>query len=351
MMYVAAAKDFQQLGCQLYVVNTANNLGIYVSHFRDAGYIVLHLPCLNTWFSKCHFCRLIYKYIKKEGIDVIHVHRDDIKFIVAFCAWFCGIRCVCTHHSIYYSNWYSRWYHIILRKISSRVFHCKQQSISRSVYLNERNYYHNDTILVNNWYDKTKFYPASYGEKEDLRRKLNISKDAKVIVSVGSCRELKRHKDIIEAVAIIKKIIPDIYYFHLGEGEMLEEEKRLVSAYELNNSVRFVGNQTDVRKYLVTSDIYVMTSRLEGLSLSTIEAMACGIPTILYNVPGLHDFNMENECSLQVKELPAQLANGCLQLLEDNILAKKLVENALDLVHSKFSMEKNIKEIIALYKG
>ena len=42
IMYVAAAKLFQDLGCELYVVNTANHLGEYTPFFKEAGYTVLH---------------------------------------------------------------------------------------------------------------------------------------------------------------------------------------------------------------------------------------------------------------------------------------------------------------------
>ena len=64
----------------------------------------------------------------------------------------------------------------------------------------------------------------------------------------------------------------------------------------------FVVTRLMLEKYLIASDIYLMPSMHEGIPITTIECLACGIPTILYDVPGLHDFNQEEECSILIKE-------------------------------------------------
>ncbi len=349
MMYVAAAKDFQQLGCQLYVISSASILGDYASFFVDAGYVVKHFPYSKNIFGRFSFYHEIQEFIKKESIDVVHVHRNGIKCGIAYCAWRCGIKCVCTHHSVYNSHWYSILYHRLMRWCMTHAFGCIQQSISHSVYNNEKDYYHNITILVNNWYDITKFFPASKGEREEIRNQLGLNNKTKVIISVGSCRELKRHKDIIDTVAIIKSKYPNMCYLHLGDGDMLKEEKSYAKQKCVDSNIRFVGNQTDVRKYLIASDVYVMTSRLEGLSLSTIEAMACGVPVVLYHVPGLKDFNLEKECSFQIEESPSALASMCIKIFEGAKNVDVVVANAIELVKYKFNMHKNVREIFKLY--
>ncbi len=351
MMYVSAAHDFQNLGCQLYVLNTSIKLGEFSPFFVKAGYKVIHFPYNKSFAGRFAFFNRLKKFIKQEHIDIVHVHRNDIEFGMAYCAWSCGVKCVCTHHSIYRSNWYSIGYHRFLRWFMTYAFKCRQQSISYSVFENERNYYHNDSVLIYNWYDSNKFYPAQEGEKEKIREQLGISIKSKVIVSVGSCRELKRHQDIIEAVALLKKDISDICYLHLGEGEMLEDEKKSAKALGVEEHIRFIGNQTSVRNYLIASDVYVMTSCLEGLSLSTIEAMACRIPAVLYHVPGLKDFNKEKECSVQIKESPAYLAEACKRLFVESDKNQEIADNAYELVHTKFDQKKNVAKIFRLYHG
>ena len=93
-----------------------------------------------------------------------------------------------------------------------------------------------------------------------------------------------------------------------------------------------------------------MTSKFEGISITTIEAMACGIPTILYNVPGLRDFNLEGENSLLIKEDYLLLANSIIDLFANKSLMTNLAINAKIFVNKKFNLEQNASMIYDLYQ-
>ena len=75
IMYVDAADEFRSLGCELYVINSAERLGKYADMFKDAGYKVYHLPCPSGLITRWSYCQQIVRLVKKEGIDVIHTHR------------------------------------------------------------------------------------------------------------------------------------------------------------------------------------------------------------------------------------------------------------------------------------
>lgn len=83
---------------------------------------------------------------EKEGIDVIHTHASNMKWDMALVACLAGIRSVYTFHSCFKSRPISYLYHIWLRWSAKNLLSCKFQTISDSVYDNERLYYHNGTI-------------------------------------------------------------------------------------------------------------------------------------------------------------------------------------------------------------
>lgn len=249
------------------------------------------------------------------------------------------------------SHWYSWPLHFFYRWTSHYLFHCTLQTISDSVDKNERCYYRGKTTLVYNWYGKYRFYPAAEGEKERVRKELGIPDYALVVVSVGGCSHIKRHHDVIKAMSEIVKKHPDAVYLHLGEGDTLEEERALARELHLDDNVMFLGNKKDVRHYLVAADIYLMSSKFEGISLTTIEAMACRIPAILYNVPGLRDFNAQSECSMLIPEDSRLLAEMVLSLYKDKERQETLKNNAQAFVNDKFDMEKNARKIYDLYRG
>ena len=93
-----------------------------------------------------------------------------------------------------------------------------------------------------------------------------------------------------------------------------------------------------------------MPSIFEGISLTTIEAMACLIPSVLYNVPGLCDFNQEKECSELIAEDYHILAKTVIELFRNKERQQELIKNAKEFVDKKFYMKTNVKKIFELYK-
>lgn len=348
IMYVNAAPIFRQLGCELTVVNTADHLGEYTPYFKQAGYQVIHFPIPASYQKRWKMRHEVIQLIK--DYDVVHIHRHDLHCFMAYCAWKAGCKSIYTAHNVFKSHWYSYVLHFMQHWIAEHLFHCLLQTISDSVNKNETEYFHAKTYLVYNWYCSNHFFPGQKGEKAALRTANNIPIDAFVLISVGGCSPIKRHTEIIKALPQIIKRHANTIYLHLGMGVSLEEEQQLAKELCVTNYVRFIGNQTDVRSFLVMSDIYVMPSRFEGISLTTIEAMATGIPCVLYDVPGLRDFNQEHVTSVLIPEDAQLLAEHVCQLYEDQERQSEIIQAAKKLVRKKYDMKTNIKKIVELYR-
>lgn len=351
IMYVDAAPVFQKKGCELLVVASAPQLGEFAPYFENAGYKVYHkpFPNLKDYIGRIKYYMRFIKFIKDEGIDVVHIHSHGSMWGMALCAWSSGIKSVKTFHAVFPTNWYSYLYHYLLRWSAKKVFKCKFQSIGNSVHDHELNLYKNKTIKISNWYGSNRYFSAHKGEKMQVKKELNISEDTFVLISIGGCDRNKRHHDLIKALPLIINKIPNILYLHLGSGVSTEEEKELCVDLGVAEYVRFCGNQRDVRKYLIASDIYIMTSRSEGLSITTIEAMACGIPSILYNVSGLRDFNNNGENCFLIPEDYKLLAEKVIYLHNQPEDGVRIANNAKKMVDELYNMEKNASKIYELY--
>ena len=237
IMYVDAASEFKKLGCELSVVNTAKKMGEYSSSFEKAGYKVYHWQYPKSYIKRWKYYKKIIQFLKDDHYDLVHIHSSALKWGLSYCAWKAGCGSVYTFHNVFRSHWYSYPYHWWLRWCSKRVFGCTFQTISDSVYENEKNYYHNDTIRIYNWYGCNRFYPALPNEKQAIREKLNIPQDALIIISVGGCSPIKRHTDIIKAMPEIIKMYPNMIYLHLGEGTSLYEEKSLAEELHIEKNI------------------------------------------------------------------------------------------------------------------
>jgi glycosyltransferase involved in cell wall biosynthesis len=353
VMYVQAASLFQESGCELIALSTANHLGGYADNFKEKGYQIEHQPLtlsLKTVFSFIQSLIWIFKFIKTEKIDVVHIHRSSHFWWVALAAKLAGAGGVRTIHNVFKNRWFTRPKAIIERWSARVILGITFHTIGESVYQNEKKYYKNITVKVNNWFDSKTFSPAvNLEEKQKIRNELGLG-NALVVISVGGCSYVKRHEDIIEAVSIISKS-KNIIYLHLGDGVNCKDERTQSAKLNLTNNIVFVGNTNEVRKYLIASDIYLMPSRFEGLSISTVEAMACGLPMVLYNVPGLKDLIHDNDTGMLINENVDSLVNA-INYLEDNPeIKEKMSSKALLSANNDYGISNGVNGIINIYNS
>ena len=87
------------------------------------------------------------------------------------------------------------------------------------------------------------------------------------------------------------------------------------------------------------------------MPITTIEAMACGIPAILYNVPGLRDVNRHGEHSLLIPEDYEILAYSVIYLRLHPDVSIRLSKNAREYVNNTYNLQTNVSEIFNLYSS
>ena len=267
----------------------------------------------------------------------------------ALCAWLTNIRSVFTFHNVFPTHFYTYPFHCLIRWTAKYIFQCRFQTISDSVYNHEVNFYKNNTYKIYNWYGSNRYFPAKLDDKIIFRKELDIDEDMFVMISVGGCSHIKRHTDIIKGLPMIIQKIPKCLYLHLGTGLTEKEEIYLAEEIGVLNHIRFCGNQIDVRKYLIASDVYIMPSQFEGIPITTIEAMACCIPTILYDVPGLRDFNLTGKNCILIPEDYGILVDKIINLYTNPEILSEMVLRAKEFVNENFNMSINVQKIFQLY--
>ncbi len=353
IMYADAAPLFQQQGIDMTAVNTAQKQGSYIPVFEKAGIKVLNQPLSGGYKSPLvlwRYFRKVYSFIKTEKVDIVHVHRSDVFWYYAIAAAMAGKKTIVTAHNVF-KNRKITWLKAYLERLTARkLFRTTFQAISKSVYKNELNYYKNPSVWINNWYNPERFFPAAANEKKELRKTLGIKEDDLVIVSAGGCSHVKNHGAILDALALVQKKYA-CTYLHLGTGSLEKEEIKKTADLQLQQQVQFLGNRLNVRDYLVASDVYIMSSLYEGISIASIEAMACGIPVILYNVPGLWDLIENDNNGFLISQDPAIIAEKLAVFKTDPACAAEKGRNGHLFATSTFSLSDRVMDIIRLYNN
>ncbi len=137
-----------------------------------------------------------------------------------------------------------------------------------------------DIRMVVNAVDVSKFYPnKELGDK--IRKELNIEKNDLVIGHVARMCYQKNQLVLLGVMAEIVKKVPNAKLLMIGDGELRNQLELEVKRLNIENSVLFLGQRADIPDLLRAMDVFVLTSRFEGLAVSAVEAQACGVPCVL----------------------------------------------------------------------
>lgn len=135
-------------------------------------------------------------------------------------------------------------------------------------------------VTIHNGIDESAFRPVGSSRRDELRDELNLGPDETIFVTVG--RMIER-KNVVQLVTqfLASDTDPATRLLLLGDGPRRKRCERLAADDE---SVRIEGYVDEVRPYLQASDYFISASRAEGLPLSVIEAMSCGLPAVLSDI-------------------------------------------------------------------
>jgi glycosyltransferase involved in cell wall biosynthesis len=126
------------------------------------------------------------------------------------------------------------------------------------------------------------------------------------------------------AIAELAKTRPEVTAVIVGDGPLRGELQDLATQLGLDHAVTFAGQHRDVETWLRASRVFVLTSRSEGLALSLMEAMLCGLPAIVPRVGDLDELVREgvNGHLIEDRE-PARFAAALGRLLEDEMRLRR----------------------------
>ena len=113
------------------------------------------------------------------------------------------------------------------------------------------------------------------------RNELGIGEDTPVVGNVGRMVEVKNHRFLLEAFAVVHRMHPEAILMLVGDGELRPEVTRQAERLHLSDCVRFCGVRSDVPAVLSAMDVFAFPSFYEGMPNTIIEAQATGLSCVL----------------------------------------------------------------------
>lgn len=171
------------------------------------------------------------------------------------------------------------------------------------------------------------FYPEESSNIENKR-----------IISIGRLVPDKDFGKLIEAFSQIASKNPEWILTIVGDGEMKDVLSNQIESLGLESSVKLLPSSPKIQNELLTSSIYVCSSRTEAFPMALMEAMACGLPIVSF------------DCPVGPREIITNGIDGIL-VSNGNVEELAIAMNELILNRGKrITLSKNAKENIKIYK-
>ena len=219
-------------------------------------YKIIHIHCSNSQ-------GLVYAHIAKKAkvpVIVIHAHNSAVDGSA-----------------------------LLLKKIAHRLFKYLYLndptdyfacSKSAAQWLFSKRIADNKCIYLKNGIDIEK-YKFNSIVRTNMRLKLGISEEKKIILNIGRLEAVKNQEFLIDVFQKIVAQSDDYVLIIIGKGSMKYQIEKKAYLSGVKDRIIFIDHTFEIEKFLFASDVFVLPSLYEGLGIAAIEAQAAGLPTII----------------------------------------------------------------------
>lgn len=205
--------------------------------------------------------------------------------------------------------------------------------------------------IINFGVDTEKFSPGE--KKSSLLKKWGFSENDKIVISLRSLDSIYNIETLIKAVPIVVEKIPSVKFVIAGLGAEEKNLKKMAESLGLFKSINFTGwvDKEDLPEILRTADVYVSTSLSDaGLSSSTAEAMACGLPVVITDFGDNRKWVINNQGGYLISmKNPKDLADKIVELLKNEPLRKDFGETNVNTIRERNNYYKEMAKMEDFY--
>jgi len=194
--------------------------------------------------------------------------------------------------------------------------------------------------------DTETFFPDP-SRRSQMRRKLNLKDDEKMILFAGRLVPVKGLEYFLEAARVLIRNHSKIVFMVAGDGVLRGKYER--ETRSLRSAVEFIGYRHDMPDVMNAADIFVLSSTSEGFPNAVLEASACAKPVISTRVGGASDIILNGETGVLVEPGDVEELCGALEEVLADLHQTMMGDKALRRVRKYFSWDSVIPKWERMY--
>ena len=297
----------------------------------------------------------IYSFIKNNNIDIVHTHSSKAGILGRWAAKAAGARIIVhtVHGWSFHDYQHKIPYHLYLfLERACAVFTSKIVVVSQS----DKNKGLRQGVGGPDKYELVRYAVNTRefkngGVPSAAKEKLGLSGRGPVVGTVACLKQQKSPQDFIKLAAAIKKGFPDTKFILVGDGVLRKKVCSLIKKLKLERDVILTGWRNDIPLVLSSLDVFVLTSRWEGLPISALEAMAAEVPLVATDTGGIREIITSGKTGYLVKTGDIQaMRNRVSELLKNPGQRNEFARLSRETVGSEeFSLNNMLKATEEIY--
>lgn len=327
----------------------------YIEKLKNQGVILHNIHFARNPLEKDNISafKILKKIIDEGNFDLIHCHTPAAAMMTRLASVKSrknGSTVMYTCHGFHFHNASSKknWliYYPIERLLSyfcDYIVTINKEDFNRAKTFGAKNVRYIPGVGV----DINKIKNVNI-DRDEYKKSLGIPENAVMLLSIGEMIERKNHEVIIRALGKLQN--NNIYYCIAGKGPLENHLKGLTKELGIDKNVIFLGFRKDIPELCNAADISAFPSRIEGLGLAGIEAMAAGVPLISSNVHGILDYVIDGKTGFACNPEDVDgFARAIDTLANDKALRENMRENCLNAVEP-FEIQNALNVMWDIYK-
>lgn len=297
--------------------------------------------------------RLYYKFFKEHKYDMIYVDTENgLRAIHMLMAKLAGVkvRVLHSHNTALQTNSKaSKLIHKYMKNLFSiSATHYLACSDGAAHWLFPKKIYENgDYEVINNGVD-TDVFKFDNEKRTQMRQKYNIKENDVVAGCVGRFAYQKNHSYMLDVAAKAVEMNSNFKLLLLGNGELEDELRAKAEGLGIADNIIFAGTSTDVNDYLSAMDVFILTSRFEGLGIVLIEAQSNGLRAVVADTVPRETKMADETTYMSLDANPSEWAKKLFELAElrdDGRKAQKVMNE------KEFTLEATANRLYEIYKS
>jgi hypothetical protein len=187
-------------------------------------------------------------------------------------------------------------------------------------------------------------------DRDRVRAEFGASPDEWLVGTVACLKPQKAPEDFVTVAKRVCEAFPRARFVLIGDGELRSSIEALVEQYGLKNRVHLAGWRRDIPTAMKTFDVFLLTSRWEGLPRVLLEARAAGIPVVATKVGGVEEVIVEGRHGwLSVAGDISTLSEGVARTLRERGVHSAGGVGFSETLPKEFHLEEMVKQYESLY--